>query len=188
MADLRLEERADAEIGTLSHGYRQRVGLLAALLGDPRLLLFDEPGNGLDPTSVGILRSLVRGLRREGRTVLVSSHNLLELERMCDEILILHEGKLIGRSSREELATRPGIWVVQLSAGSARANSLRKKFDGVRLADDEAAFLEEMNARRYASHVELSGGSVEALERRPYDLECLYHELVQDQANEASVE
>jgi ABC-type multidrug transport system ATPase subunit len=68
MSVLALDGQADAMVGTLSHGYRQRVGLLAAMLGDPELLLFDEPANGLDPASVGILRSVLRDLKRRGRT------------------------------------------------------------------------------------------------------------------------
>jgi len=177
---------ADAVVGTLSHGYRQRVGLLAALLGDPELLLLDEPANGLDPASVGILRSVIRGLKRRGRTVVVSSHNLLELERLCDELLILGHGRLLGRSSRDELAERSAIWVVLLGTGRAgvcaRAETLCPEFGGILLAADEAAFGDARSARAFATRVEAAGGSVESIERRPFDLEYLFHSLVQNDA------
>ncbi|MGD2154825.1 MAG: ABC transporter ATP-binding protein [Gemmatimonadales bacterium] len=173
---------ADAVVGTLSHGYRQRVGLLAALLGDPELLLLDEPANGLDPASVGILRSVIRGLKRRGRTVVVSSHNLLELERICDEMLILGHGRLLGRSSRDELAERSAIWVVLLGTGRAgawaRAEALCPELGGIVLAADEAAFSDARSARAFATRVEAAGGSVESIERRPFDLEYLFHSLV----------
>ncbi len=173
----------DAQIATLSHGYRQRVGLLAVLLGDPRLLLLDEPANGLDPASVGILRTLLRRLRRAGRTVFISSHNLLQLERVCDDMLILSEGRLLGRISRRELAARPDVWVVLVrSEGStptpgAEASPLER--GAVRLAADEVAFPNREMARAFANAVQREGGSVERIERRPFDLEYLFHLRVQ---------
>jgi ABC-2 type transport system ATP-binding protein len=160
MAFLGIGDRANSRIGTLSHGYRQRVGLLAALLGGPELLLFDEPANGLDPESVGILRSLLRSLKRKGRTVIVSSHNLVELERICDEILILRQGQLLGRCSRRDLLARTDIWVVQLG--------------------DEVVFEDQAMALGFAAHARAVGQTVEAIERRPFDLEYLFHSLVQE--------
>jgi ABC-2 type transport system ATP-binding protein len=184
MDTLALAEWAGAVISTLSHGYRQRVGLLAALLGDPELVLLDEPANGLDPASVGILRSLIRALKRRGRTVVVSSHNLLELQRICDDVMILRSGRLLGRSSREELAERSEIWVVLLgpepAEASARAEALCLELGGVRLAADEAAFTDARSARAFAGLVETTGGRIESIERRPFDLEYLFHSLVQN--------
>jgi ABC-2 type transport system ATP-binding protein len=186
MDTLALGEWADAVVSTLSHGYRQRVGLLAALLGDPKLLLLDEPANGLDPTSIGLLRSLIRGLKRGGRTVVVSSHNLWELQRICDEVLILRYGRLLGRSSREELAERSEIWVVLLGPErgevSSGAEALCLELGGVRLAADEAAFADARSARAFAGQVETTGGRVDSIERRPFDLEYLFHSLVQKDA------
>jgi ABC-2 type transport system ATP-binding protein len=183
MHTLAIEERADATISTLSHGYRQRVGLLAALLGEPELLLLDEPANGLDPVSVGILRSVLRGLKREGRTVIVSTHNLLELERVCDEALILSEGRILGRSSREELLRRSDVWVVQTAGpigdGGRAVAALSARLGAIRLAMDEVAFENEDRAREFAGRVAAVGGEVTALERRPFDLECLFHTLTQ---------
>jgi ABC-2 type transport system ATP-binding protein len=186
MVALGLEGWADAAVSALSHGYRQRVGLLAALLGDPELLLLDEPANGLDPLSVGILRSVIRELRRRGRTVVVSSHNLLELERICDEVLILRYGRLLGRSSRDELAERSEIWVVLVGPErgkmSGRTEALCLELGGVPLAADEAAFADARSARAFAVRVATVGGSVESVERRSFDLEYLFHSLVQNDA------
>jgi ABC-type multidrug transport system ATPase subunit len=183
MSVLALDGQADAMVGTLSHGYRQRVGLLAAMLGDPELLLFDEPANGLDPASVGILRSVLRDLKRRGRTVIVSSHNLSELERVCDEVLILSHGSVLGRSTRDELAGQPDVWVAQLGPETAlrsELDALRRGYGGVRLAADETAFADEGIALRFADAVRFEGGTVEAIERRPFDLECLFHSLTDD--------
>lgn len=180
---LALGDKVDEMIAALSHGYRQRVGLLSVLLGDPPLLLLDEPANGLDPASVGLLRSLLRRLRRAGCTVLVSSHNLLELERVCDDMLILSEGRLLGRVSREELLARPDIWVVLLQperpTPMPMAEASRVVHGAVRLAADEVAFPASDRARAFADAVEREGGSVERIERRPFDLEYLFHLRVQ---------
>jgi ABC-type multidrug transport system ATPase subunit len=180
---LGLVEATDAVLGALSHGYRQRVGLLVALLGEPELVLLDEPANGLDPVSVGMLRSVVRALKRCGRTVVVSSHNLWELERICDEVLVLGYGRLLGRSTRAELVERPETWVVLLGEEpggvSERADALCLELGGVRLAADEAAFTDARSARAFAGQVERAGAGVESIERRPFDLEFLFHSLVQ---------
>lgn len=179
---LALAETTDTVLGVLSHGYRQRVGLLVALLGDPELVLLDEPANGLDPASVGMLRSVIRGLKRHGRTVVVSSHNLSELERICDEVLVLGYGRLLGRSARHQHVERPETWVVLLGEepgeASARADALCLELGGVRLAADEAAFTDARAARAFARRIERAGAAVESIERRPFDLEFLFHSLV----------
>jgi ABC-2 type transport system ATP-binding protein len=179
---LRLEEVLDTRIGTLSHGYKQRVGLLAALLGGPRLLLLDEPANGLDPISTGLLRSVLRRVKREGCSVIVSSHNLLELERVCDAVLILGEGKMLGQASRDDLIDRPDLWVVQLEAPADESlvdiNDLVRVRKGTRLALDEVAFEAEDAARDFAARVSAVGCEAESIARRPFDLECLFHSVV----------
>ncbi|MBK4704145.1 AAA family ATPase, partial [Enterobacter cloacae] len=78
-----------------SMGMRQRLGLAAALLGDPRLLVLDEPSNGLDPEGIRWLRGFLRHLASEGRTILVSSHLLQEIEQTVDDVVILANGKLV---------------------------------------------------------------------------------------------
>ncbi len=183
MEALALVDLSASAIGSLSHGYRQRVGLLAALLGDPQLVLLDEPANGLDPTSVGILRSVIRALRRRGRTVIVSSHNLAELERVCDGLLILQEGTQIGRCNREGFTGRPDVWVVRSTDyGKLRSpglNLLRGRLGGVQLAADEIGFKEMRSAREFARRLTAAGAVVEAVERRRFDLEFLFHSTVQ---------
>jgi ABC-2 type transport system ATP-binding protein len=86
-------------VGGWSLGMRQRLGLAAALLGDPEVLVLDEPANGLDPEGVHWLRELVRGLADEGRTVLVSSHVLAEVAQTVDEVVIIDRGRLVAQST-----------------------------------------------------------------------------------------
>jgi ABC-2 type transport system ATP-binding protein len=80
-------------VRTYSLGMKQRLGLACALLTDPELLLLDEPMNGLDPVGVIEMRTLLAGLAREGRTLVVSSHQLGEIQQLCDDVVILHEGR-----------------------------------------------------------------------------------------------
>ncbi len=98
-------QRADG----YSLGMRQRIGLAAALLGDPAVLVLDEPANGLDPQGIRWLRDLLRGLAAEGRAVLVSSHILAEVAQTADDVVIIHHGRTIAQAPLPDLlATRPG--------------------------------------------------------------------------------
>ncbi|MFI6676088.1 ABC transporter ATP-binding protein [Kribbella sp. NPDC050470] len=91
---LGLTEAAGQRVGGYSHGMRQRLGLAGALLGDPPVLLLDEPANGLDPAGMAWLRGLLRDLADEGRTILVSSHMLSEVAQTVDQVVIINEGRL----------------------------------------------------------------------------------------------
>ena len=95
-------------ISTLSHGYRQRVGVAQALVHGPELLLLDEPANGLDPVQNVEMRALIRGLRGD-HTVLVSSHILPEIAQTCDRLLVIRDGELVAQGSEAELEERLGV-------------------------------------------------------------------------------
>jgi ABC-2 type transport system ATP-binding protein len=89
-----------------SLGMRQRLGIAAALLGDPRILMFDEPVNGLDPEGIRWIRTLMRALAAEGRTVFVSSHLMSEMEHTADHLLVIGRGRLIADCGMTEFTTR----------------------------------------------------------------------------------
>ena len=88
---------------TYSLGMRQRLMLAQALLGDPQVLVLDEPANGLDPAGMRWLRDLLRGLVGEGRTVLISSHVLAEVEQVADEVVIVHRGRYVAQGPVAEV-------------------------------------------------------------------------------------
>lgn len=102
---LGLEEVRGRMIRNLSKGYKQRVGLAQALVGDPKVLILDEPMVGLDPKQIIEMRDLIRGLAGE-HTVILSSHILSEISAVCDHILIISQGKLVASGSPEELQER----------------------------------------------------------------------------------
>ena len=101
-----LERVAGRRVKTYSLGMRQRLGLAAALLGDPELLILDEPANGLDPAGVHWLRRFLRGFAEQGRTVLVSSHILSEVAQTVDKIVVIDRGQLRASGTLAELTER----------------------------------------------------------------------------------
>jgi ABC-2 type transport system ATP-binding protein len=98
-----LHSAADRRVKTYSLGMRQRLGLAAALLGDPELLILDEPANGLDPAGVYWLRSFLRRFAEQGRTVLLASHMLAEIAQTVDQVLIIDRGRRIASGRIDEL-------------------------------------------------------------------------------------
>jgi ABC-2 type transport system ATP-binding protein len=100
---VRLTDRADRKVGGFSSGMRQRLGLASSLLRSPRLLLLDEPTVGLDPTGAREVESLVKGLAAEGVTVLISSHNMPELDGVCDGVTVMKEGRSVWHGSMDRL-------------------------------------------------------------------------------------
>jgi ABC-2 type transport system ATP-binding protein len=106
LAQVGLAEAARRRVGGFSLGMRQRLGLAAALLGDPQVLILDEPANGLDPQGVHWLRGLLRQLADQGRTVLVSSHVLAEVAQTVDQVVIIAGGRLVTQSTLAALTAR----------------------------------------------------------------------------------
>jgi ABC-2 type transport system ATP-binding protein len=108
LALVELTAAADRGVRTYSLGMRQRLGLAGALLGDPELLILDEPANGLDPAGMHWLRGFLRQFAKSGRTVLVSSHVLAEVAQTVDSVLILNRGRLVAARPMADLDTASG--------------------------------------------------------------------------------
>jgi ABC-2 type transport system ATP-binding protein len=104
-----LTDAADRHAGAYSLGMRQRLSLAAALLGDPSVLILDEPGNGLDPQGIRDLRELLRARAASGGTVFVSSHLLSEVEQLADELVVLNKGRLVASGPLSELQTEAAL-------------------------------------------------------------------------------
>jgi ABC-2 type transport system ATP-binding protein len=110
-----MREAGRRRVKGYSLGMRQRLGLAAALLGDPEVLVLDEPANGLDPQGIRWLRDFLRGLAAEGRTILISSHVLSEVAQSVDEVVIIHRGRLVRQAAMAD--------VEAMAAGSATVRS-----------------------------------------------------------------
>jgi len=135
-----LEPAADKRVKAYSQGMRQRLGIAAALLGNPRMLLLDEPSNGLDPQGTREVRILLRRLADEGTTVFVSSHLLAEVEAMCDRVGVLARGRLVAEGPPSNL--RPSGTRVRVDVDDAeRAMRVASSLEGVEARRDGAGTL-----------------------------------------------
>ncbi|HEY5161258.1 MAG TPA: ABC transporter ATP-binding protein [Gaiellaceae bacterium] len=140
LATVGLEGAAKKRVGGYSLGMRQRLALASALLGDPEVLILDEPANGLDPEGIRWLRDFLRSLAAEGRAVLVSSHVLSEVEQTVDEVVIINKGKLVAQGKIEELKRgRDG----RVRVASPQAKALEEKLAkaGFAVSEDGEALL-----------------------------------------------
>jgi len=134
----RLTQRADDKVSAYSMGMRQRLGVAACLLADPRLLILDEPMNGLDPAGMREMRDMLRSLVDEGRTVMLSSHLLDEVERTCDAVAIVDHGQVIRQGPIDELTGAGGAAVeVRCSDPPAAARALGQPAAAFRVAVSE---------------------------------------------------
>jgi ABC-2 type transport system ATP-binding protein len=130
-----LSRRAKERVKGYSLGMRQRLAIAAALLKDPQVLILDEPANGLDPAGIVEVRTLLRGLGEEGRTVFVSSHILSEVRQMCDHVAIIARGRLVASGPVEEVLARGGrrALMVRVADIAGAADVLRRAgMDAVR--------------------------------------------------------
>ena len=133
---------ADRAVGGFSSGMRQRLGLASALLGDPALLLLDEPANGLDPKGIRWLRQFLRSLAHEqGKTVFVSSHILAEVAQMVDDVVIINQGRLVTQGPVDTVVAHMGRVVAVRSPDSARLLDLLTKYDATVTRQDHDRIL-----------------------------------------------
>jgi ABC-2 type transport system ATP-binding protein len=133
-----LTEAADRRVGQFSLGMRQRLALATALLCDPEILILDEPANGLDPEGVHWLRTLLRNLAGEGRTVLVSSHILAEVAQTVDSVVILDHGRLVTQATLAELTAKGTHHIkVRTPKASDLAGLLNARGAVARVVDDD---------------------------------------------------
>ena len=119
-----LRDRAKDRVGGYSHGMRQRLGIAASLLREPKLLLLDEPTTGLDPAGMRDMRELVKRLAAEGITILLSSHMLAEVEELCNRVAIIRKGRIIYEGALDELLQSAGG---ELPPADERARSARAR-------------------------------------------------------------
>jgi ABC-2 type transport system ATP-binding protein len=143
LARVGLAARADERVKRYSLGMRQRLGVARSLLADPELLILDEPTNGLDPAGIHEFRAMIRGFVAEGRTVLLSSHLLDEVEKICDEVAIVDRGRVVVQGSIAELAregrqtilvaTSDDTLAVPILAGHRAVESVIAEDSGIRV-------------------------------------------------------
>jgi ABC-2 type transport system ATP-binding protein len=143
-----LRDRAKDRVGGYSHGMRQRLGIAASLLRDPKLLLLDEPTTGLDPAGMRDMRELVKRLAAEGITILLSSHILAEVEELCNRVAIIRSGTIIYEGLLQELLQSAGgtYRLTTTDVERARALLLARGFEGIQVVGGELRFQADVDA------------------------------------------
>ncbi len=126
-----LTPRAGHRVGGFSHGMRQRLGIAAALLRRPRLLMLDEPATGLDPGGMRDMRALIRRLADEGITVLLSSHQLPEVQELCDRVAIVDSGRVVYEGALSDLRRQGGAGYRLRTTDDAQALAIAREQDGI---------------------------------------------------------
>ncbi len=171
-----LSGAARRRAGGYSLGMRQRLGLAAALLGDPEVLILDEPANGLDPQGIHWLRDFLRRLAAEGRTILLSSHVLAEVAQTVDRVVIIHRGRLIREASMSELdAMATGAARVRSPDTERLAELLTQQGVGARLS--EGVLLVDATTERIGELAAAHGVVLHELTSERASLEEVFLEL-----------
>ncbi|HVQ93324.1 MAG TPA: ATP-binding cassette domain-containing protein [Mycobacteriales bacterium] len=177
-----LHDVARRRAGGFSLGMKQRLGIAAALLGDPPVLMFDEPVNGLDPEGIRWIRGFLRSLAAEGRAVLISSHLMSELEDSADHLIVIGRGRLIADTSvRELLATASGDRVLLRTANRADAMTVLANAGAVVASTDrDVITVSGLPAERIVAVLGAAGVAFSELAQHRASLEEAYMELTRD--------
>jgi ABC-2 type transport system ATP-binding protein len=177
---------AGRRVGGYSLGMRQRLSLAGALLGDPGVLVLDEPLNGLDPDGIHWIRGLLRTLAAEGRTVLVSSHLLSEVAQTVDDVVVLSKGHLIAETTLAELAGRGSVTRARSTDAARLADVLLAAGIQVRLVDGGTVEARGADAETIGLAAARAGLPILELSRQDEDLESLFFNLVHDRQEAAA--
>ncbi|MFD0690291.1 ABC transporter ATP-binding protein [Actinomadura fibrosa] len=177
-----LEGAARRPAGGYSLGMRQRLGIAAALLGDPPALMFDEPVNGLDPEGIAWIRALLRSLAAEGRAVLVSSHLMSELEGGADHLVVIGRGRVIADTSVEELLSAASGGRVALRTGHRQEAMTVLAHAGATVAADgpDSVTVSGLPAERVVALLTGAGVAFSGVAEHRASLEEAYMELTKD--------
>lgn len=167
-----LREVARRRVGTFSLGMFQRLGIAAALLGDPATLVLDEPSNGLDPEGILWIRTLLKGLAAEGRTVFVSSHHMSEMALTADHLIVIGRGHLIADTSVADFVREASSNVVRVRTPDASRLTAALAQDGVAVRHDGAMDV-----------LEVSGLSAEQVGQAAFANQIRLYELTPEQAS-----
>ncbi|MGI8881087.1 MAG: ABC transporter ATP-binding protein [Jatrophihabitans sp.] len=176
-----LRDAAKRKVKGYSMGMRQRLALAATLLGDPRVLILDEPANGLDPEGIRWLRGFFRHLAAEGRTVLVSSHQLNEVQEFADRVVILNRGSLVRAGSIEELTAGTDTVVTRSPQADQLADALSKAGKEVQRTDEDTVRVRSGDTAEVGHLAFTNGIELHELSVEKFDLEQLFFALTQGQ-------
>jgi len=184
LEEVDLTSAARRRVGGFSLGMRQRLGLAGALLGDPGILVLDEPTNGLDPAGVHWLREFLRTRVDRGGTVLVSSHLLAELAMSADAVVIIKDGRLVTEGTVAELAGHSGSWVrVRTPQAGELHSMLTSRGISAELSSVNEVVARDVTTQQVGEAVAAAGLVVYEMKAEQRNLEDTFLELTADQRN-----
>jgi ABC-2 type transport system ATP-binding protein len=183
LAIVELSPRAKHKVGGYSHGMRQRLGIAAALLRQPRLLILDEPATGLDPAGMRDMRALIRRLAEEGITVLLSSHQLPEVQELCDRVAIVDTGRVVYEGALADLRRQGGAGYRLRTTDDERALAMMREQAGIehaaRAEHDLGFQAQEADVGRLTLTLAQAGIGILALSPELATLEDLFFRLTE---------
>jgi ABC-2 type transport system ATP-binding protein len=166
---VKLYERKNSRFSTYSLGMKQRLAIGAALLGNPEVLLFDEPTNGLDPVGIAEIRELIKDLSKQGKTIIMASHLLDEVEKVCTHVAIMKRGKLLAAGPVNEVLANEDI--VELAAtNTAELLSILENFPGITSISGNGNFIQ--------IHFPFGTAPMEAINRHCFENGIAVHQLI----------
>ena len=181
-----LRDRAGDKVGAYSQGMRQRLGLASCLVRRPRLLLLDEPANGVDPAGIRFLRALLRRLAEQGMTILLSSHLLAEVQEVCNRVAVINQGRIVHEGELAELETG-GSYRLQTTDPGRAADALERlaAVRGLAREHDELTFTLDGDEHSVELTRALAdaGVGIRGLVREQTTLEELFFRLTEPGAN-----
>jgi ABC-2 type transport system ATP-binding protein len=166
---VKLYERKNSRFSTYSLGMKQRLAIGAALLGNPEVLLFDEPTNGLDPVGIAEIRELIKDLSKQGKTIIMASHLLDEVEKVCTHVAIMKRGKLLAAGPVDEVLANEDI-VELASNNSTNLKSVLEGFPGILSIKENGAFVQ--------LHFPIGTAPMEAINRYCFEKEIVLNQLI----------
>jgi ABC-2 type transport system ATP-binding protein len=186
-----LSEKRNSKVEELSKGNQQKVQLIGTLLHDPDLIILDEPQSGLDPVNMVLVRNLLRDLRAEGKTILLSTHMMGEAEKMADELVLIHRGRVVLDGSLQQVRTSYGRDTLQIDFEGdgrflethplVRKSTIQNNTAELTLSDgaDPQQILEASMSRLRIRRFELAAPSLEEIFIEKVGAETLQHEVAQ---------
>jgi ABC-type multidrug transport system ATPase subunit len=187
LQEVDLTGRAGDRFATYSLGMKQRLGVAGALLKDPELLILDEPTNGMDAAGMAEMRTFISGLGQSGRTVLLSSHLMGEVEQVCDRVGVIRSGRLVGEGTLDELRGQAGLRVrAEPLALAQRVLAALAPVERVAVSDDALLLTAEPTAAARINRALVEAGvAVSELRQERASLEQVFLELTQGAEGEA---
>ena len=186
LSDVNLFERRDSLFKTFSLGMKQRLAIASALLNDPEILILDEPTNGLDPQGIHEIREIIKSIAAKGTTILLASHLLDEVEKVCSHVIVIRKGEKLYSGSVDEMSTSKGLFELSSETQNSKLQALLEEHESIGSVKVQgevfiAYLTAEMKASEMSAYLLDNGVSISHLVKRKPSLEQQFLDLTNNQ-------